>query len=62
MKRPYIIQKLSLVTYDGRIIPLKIFEPEIIDKPIRLVKEKVLNAFATMVDKPVDVKMKVRYI
>ena len=62
MKRPYIIQQLSLVTYSGRTIPLQVLEAEILDKPQRLVKEKVLDAFSTMVDRPVNVKMKVKYI
>lgn len=62
MKRPYIIQKLSLVTYDGRTIPLEIVEAEILDKPICKVKKSLLDAFSTMVDKPVGVKMKVKYL
>lgn len=62
MKRPYIITQLSLVTYDGQIIPVEIIGTEILDKPLRSIKEKVINAFSTMRNRPVDVKLKVKYI
>lgn len=61
-KRPYIVQDVTLVTYSGRRIFLSLVEYKIIDVPVRLVKEKILDSFSAMVDKPVDVELKVRYI
>jgi len=62
MKRPYIIHSMELITYSGRHIPLEIIEMKILDKPIRLLKERILDSFATMVDRPVDVKLGIRYV
>lgn len=61
-KYPYVIQEITLITYSGRKLHLTIVENEIIDIPIRLTKNKILDAFASMKDKPVDVKLKVKYI
>lgn len=61
-KRPYIVQDVTLVTYSGRRISLSLVEYKIIDVPVRLVKEKIFDSFSAMVDKPVDVELKVRYI
>ena len=61
-KYPYVIQEITLITYSGRKLHLTIVEKEIIDIPIRLTKKKILDAFASMKDKPVDVKLKVKYI
>ena len=61
-KSPYIIQKITLITYSGKKIPLTILETNIIDIPIRLTKNKILDAFASMKDKAVDVKLEVKYI
>lgn len=61
-KSAYIIQKITLITYSGKKIPLTILETNIIDIPIRLTKNKILDAFASMKDKAVDVKLEVKYI
>lgn len=61
-KSPYIIEGVTLITYSGKKLPLTIVEKNIIDLPIRLTKNKILDAFASMKDKPVDVKLKVKYI
>ena len=61
-KSPYIIQEIILITYSGRTLPLTIVDKRIIDIPIGLTKDKILNAFSSMKDKPIDVKLKVKYI
>lgn len=61
-KSPHIIQEIILITYSGRKLPLTIIDKRIIDTPIRLTKDKILNAFSSMKDKPIDVKLKVKYI
>mgnify|MGYP000292057334 CR=1 FL=1 len=62
MSKPYIIQSVILVTYDGKKMPLEIINHNIISKPIKVVKEQILDAFSSMVNKPVKVLLKVRYI
>lgn len=59
---PCIIQKITLVTYSGKQLPLAIMGKKIIDIPIKLDKSKIIDAFSSMKDKPVDVKLKVSYI
>jgi hypothetical protein len=62
MRQPYVIEKVTLITYNGTRLPLEIIDHEIITKPVKLVKEQILDAFSTMVDKPVKVLLHVRYI
>lgn len=62
MSKPYIIQSVILVTYDGKKMPLEIINHNIISKPIKVVKEQILDAFSSMVNKPIKVLLKVRYI
>lgn len=62
MRQPYIIERVILITYNGRRLPLEIIDHEIITKPVKMVKEQILDAFSTMVDKPVKVVLHVRYI
>lgn len=62
MSKPYIITSLSLVTYGGRVLPVDLFDQEIIDQPVRLVEDRVLKAFASMKDQPVKVNLKVKYV
>lgn len=54
-KRPYVIQSITLLTYNGSKIPVSVVEERIIDIPIRITKEKALDAFSSMKDNPVDV-------
>ena len=69
-KRPYVIQSITLLTYNGSKIPVSVVEERIIgefyqfniDIPIRIIKEKVLDAFSSMEDNPVDVILKVKYV
>ena len=61
-KRPYVIQSITLLTYNGSKIPVSVVEERIIDIPIRIIKEKVLDAFSSMKDNPVDVILKVKYV
>ena len=53
-KRPYVIQSITLLTYNGSKIPVSVVEERIIDIPIRIIKEKVLDAFSSMEDNPVE--------
>lgn len=62
MKRPYKIKSIVLVLYDGRKIPVEIVEDKILDRPIKAVKESILDAFSTMRNNPVDVEIKVKYV
>lgn len=61
-KRPYVIRSITLLTYNGSKIPVSVVEERIIDIPIRIIKEKVLDAFSSMKDSPVDVILKVKYV
>ena len=61
-KRPYVIQSITPLTYNGSKIPVSVVEERIIDIPIRITKEKVLDAFSSMKDNPVDVILKVKYV
>lgn len=62
MKRPYRIKSVVLITYDGQRIPIEMVSSEIVDKPIKLMKELLLDAFSMMKNKPVDVKLSVVYV
>lgn len=62
MRQPYVIERVTLITYNGTRLPLEIINHEIITKSVKLVKEQILDAFSTMVDKPVKVVLHVRYI
>lgn len=62
MKRPYVINSMELITYSGKHILLEILELNVLDKPVKLLKERILDSFSTMVDRPVDVKLGIRYI
>ena len=61
MKRSYIIKKIILITYDKKIV-FDIIDKGIIDRPIKLVKEEILDTFSTMKDKPVKVKIEKEYV
>lgn len=60
--KPYIIISMSLITYSGRKIPLEIVESHILTKPLKAIKDKLLDAFSTMKDKPVNVELKIKHI
>lgn len=60
--KPYIITELRLITYDGKEILVELIEREILTEQPRLVKERILDAFNTMKDTPVDVKMKIKLV
>ena len=62
MRHPYVIERATLITYNGRRLPLEIIDHKIISKPGKMVKEQILDAFSAMVDKPVKVVLHVRYI
>ena len=59
---PYVITSAVLITYDGKKIPLENIESEIMTRPIQLTKERILDAFSTMKDKPVNVELKIKLI
>lgn len=60
--KPYIITSMSLITYSGRKISLEIIESHILTKPLETIKDKLLDAFSTMKDKPVSVELKIKYV
>jgi hypothetical protein len=60
--KPYIITSMSLITYSGRKIPLEIVESHILTKPLEVIKDKLLDTFSTMKDKPVNVELKIKYV
>lgn len=62
MKRPYIINSMELITYSGKHLPLEIIETKILDAPINVLKERILDSFSMMKDRPVDVKLGIKYI
>lgn len=62
MIKPYIIQSATLITYNGRKVPLEIIDSDIVSKPVKIVKEQILDAFSAMVDRPVKVLLRIRYI
>ena len=41
MIKPYIIQSATLITYNGRKVPLEIIDHDIISKPVKIVKEQI---------------------
>lgn len=45
MQEPYIIKSLTLLTYDGRRIPIEVVKSEIIKEPIHKVKDRIYNKF-----------------
>lgn len=59
---PCVITSAVLITYDGKKIPLENIESEIMTRPIQLTKERILDAFSTMKDKPVNVELKIKHI
>jgi len=61
-KRSYIIKSITLITYSGCKLPLAVIENKIIDIPLRILKEKILDAFSSMKDNPVDVKLEIKYV
>lgn len=44
---PYLITKVQLITYSGRIVPIEL-SPNIFFEPLRKVKDKILDSFAKM--------------
>ena len=51
-----------MITYSGCKLPLAVIENKIIDIPLRILKEKILDAFSSMKDNPVDVKLEIKYV
>lgn len=60
--RPYKIKKIKIITYSGRRFVVEVVEDKILNTPIRIVKEKILDAFSMMKDAPVRVKLSIKYI
>lgn len=53
---------MVLITYSGKKLPLTVIESYILTKPLKAIKEKLLDAFSTMKDKPVNVELKIKYV
>lgn len=62
MKRSYVIKKITLITYNGAEIVLDIIDNEIRSKPMKILKENILDVFSTMEDSPVKVNVEVKYV
>lgn len=45
MQEPYIIKSLTLLTYDGRRIPIEVVKSEIIKEPLHKVKNRLYDKF-----------------
>lgn len=45
--KPYRITQATLVTYSGKRLPMKV-KSEVLTKPIRIIKDKLLDAFCQM--------------
>lgn len=60
--KPYKITHIILITYSGKRIPLEIVSSEIINKPLKSMKEKILDSFKTMTDTPIDCEIKIKYV
>lgn len=61
MKHPYKIKSIILVLYDGRNILVEIVEDKMLDRPFKAVKKSILDAFSTIKNNPVDVKIEIKY-
>ncbi len=62
IENPYIVNSLELITRSGNHLTLEILEMKVLRLPVQELKEKILRAFSTMKDTPVDVTIGVRYI
>lgn len=62
IEKPYIVNSLELITRSWNHITLEILEMKVLRLPVQELKEKILRAFSTMTDTPVDVTIGVRYI
>lgn len=51
----YKIREIILCTESGKLLPLEVVEDKILTEPLDSLKKKVLAAFDTMRDKPVNV-------
>ena len=45
--KPYRITQATLVTYSGKRLPMKV-KSEVLTNPIRIIKDKLLDAFCQM--------------
>lgn len=57
---PYLIQGMTLVLQSGRRVPMEIVETKVIRKPLKMIKEQVLDTFSKMKDRPVDVDFRIK--
>jgi hypothetical protein len=60
--KPYVITSMALITHSGKKLPLTVIESHIPTKPLEVIKDKLLDAFSTMKDKPVNVELKIKYV
>lgn len=57
---PYRILGMTLILQSGKRVPVDIVEKKVIRKPLKLVKEQVLDAFSQMKDAPVNVDFRIK--
>ena len=53
---------MALITHSGKKLPLTVIESHILTKSLETIKDKLLDAFSTMKDKPVNVELKIKYV
>ena len=44
---PYLITSATLTTYSGKKVSVEIVDSQIFSKPVRVVKEQILDGFCT---------------
>ena len=60
--KPYVITSMTLITHSGKKLPLTVIESHTLTNPLEAIKDKLLDAFSTMKDKPVSVELKIKYV
>lgn len=60
--KPYVITSMALITHSWKKLPLTVIESHILTKPMEVIKDKLIDAFSTMKDKPVSVELKIKYV
>lgn len=60
MEQAYKIEKIILITYSGRRIPVSYRSNKEVKISKKILKEEILDAFSTMDDIPVKVDLKVK--
>lgn len=60
--KPYIITSMALYYRKRYFLAAICNESHILTKSLEITKERILDTFSMMKDKPVDVELKIKYI